>query len=556
MRQLPPGLVIRQWFLAGEHERAIQIAQVTGAFADAVFRLDGSHKDQGAALRLLWAHKLASAGAYAAAVDVVWPVRKGGNWRSPGSTAPSPSAEPREPGCWRAKRSASRGFPELRDQSLDLMRGDDEETRRLALAFGQELLAGELTEPARLLIGPTVRRLLRDGESDDSKHVVRQLLNVSEDSAFTADVRSSTLKNWAEPKQTPPLLSARTEPLEIVRLAADRGAVAIHDAAEAADGRLLVAIGEAGALLLSREGKVITRFGEPANAIVMSDHGDRALLLAQRGEVFRISRLDLISRRLRPWRDARFDQFAPDFDGLTWFVAREGALYAIDATASDWRHVWKVVEDEALVRQIRRSAVWLSAHFHSIREHGLRSEVWTYELPGLVLRRREGALADGENTARLDAGVGLGMSLAPLGIAADGAFAGWKRMTPPSTGEEGGSAGELIQAHGKMKIAGKPWVELPFVAGSSPGAPCLAEKWAAAADIGRRVVRIQLVDLPGQRPPQDHVSRVRAVIALEMAGSAGIRMQGERMVVFDQCGRLLVLCLKTGAVVREHRLAG
>src|SRR5262249_32096913 len=57
-RNLAPGLVIRQWFLAGEWERAIHIAQRTGAFADAVVRLEASSKKEARLLRLLWANKL------------------------------------------------------------------------------------------------------------------------------------------------------------------------------------------------------------------------------------------------------------------------------------------------------------------------------------------------------------------------------------------------------------------------------------------------------------------------------------------------------------------
>lgn len=67
--------MVRQWFLAGDRERAIEIARRWGAFADAVLRLERSGKSADAvALRLLWADRLASAGDYAAAVDAVWPV--------------------------------------------------------------------------------------------------------------------------------------------------------------------------------------------------------------------------------------------------------------------------------------------------------------------------------------------------------------------------------------------------------------------------------------------------------------------------------------------------
>jgi hypothetical protein len=75
-RGLAPGLVVRQWFVAGETARAVAFARRTGAFADAVQRLerDRSRSTQAAALRVLWAETLARAGAYGSAVDAAWPV--------------------------------------------------------------------------------------------------------------------------------------------------------------------------------------------------------------------------------------------------------------------------------------------------------------------------------------------------------------------------------------------------------------------------------------------------------------------------------------------------
>jgi hypothetical protein len=253
---------------------------------------------------------------------------------------------------------------------------------------------------------------------------------------------------------------------------------------------------------------------------------------------------------LRPWRDARFDQFAPDFDGLTWFVAREGALYAVDATAPDWRRLWKVAEDDASVLQIRRSASSLSVHFYSLMNLKLRSEVWTYELPGLVLRRRDGVLADGLSCVQRDK-TGIGPSFDPLGIGADGAVGGWKR----AEADQSGPAGETIRAHGKIKVPGKAWADLPITADYNRRSPYLSEKWVAAPDVRGDFARIQLLNMPGHHF-HGNAPAVRATIMLEMAKSALVRIQGERMLVFDQCGRLLVLCLKTGAVIREHRIAG
>src|SRR5205807_8711461 len=73
-RELAPKIIVRQWFVAGEKERAIQVARKTGAFHGAVLRLEKSRHPAAPELRKLWAQSLADAGNVAVAVDVLWPL--------------------------------------------------------------------------------------------------------------------------------------------------------------------------------------------------------------------------------------------------------------------------------------------------------------------------------------------------------------------------------------------------------------------------------------------------------------------------------------------------
>src|SRR5580692_1913620 len=73
-RELAPEIIVRQWFVAGEKERAIQVARRTGAVHGAVLRLEKSRHPAASELRKLWAHSLADAGNVAIAVDVLWPL--------------------------------------------------------------------------------------------------------------------------------------------------------------------------------------------------------------------------------------------------------------------------------------------------------------------------------------------------------------------------------------------------------------------------------------------------------------------------------------------------
>src|SRR5262249_42216916 len=73
-RELPPDLVARQWVIAGDYRRALEIARRSGVFAQAVAQLERTHPDAACMLRLHFADALATGGDFVAAVEAVWPV--------------------------------------------------------------------------------------------------------------------------------------------------------------------------------------------------------------------------------------------------------------------------------------------------------------------------------------------------------------------------------------------------------------------------------------------------------------------------------------------------
>ncbi len=107
-----------------------------------------------------------------------------------------------------------------------------------------------------------------------------------------------------------------------------------YDAAHLPDGRTLVALGEAGVVALARDGRVQAFFDPPAEQLVVSDQGYRALALARRGDAWQIARLDLIGGGGKPWCEARCECFARTFDGLTWVVADGPELRVVDASSA------------------------------------------------------------------------------------------------------------------------------------------------------------------------------------------------------------------------------
>jgi hypothetical protein len=400
-RDLPADLVVRQWLVAGDGERALWIARRRNAFYSAIARLEkGSASDQTNAqkLRLLWANELARSGDYVAAVSAAWPVVEArhliGEWMKRGLLTGGLGKARML--AWRCQ-IATTMEAELREMVLELLNDSLPEAPAMRLEFAQRL-AGDSTKSAlpvvRTLARATTRALVRDAASDSfnetRKKVCQQLIEVAGDGALRADVPSRLFVSSGQP------LKEREQPLEIVIEAEDSGALPLYDAAFLPDGRTIVALGEDGARLLSRDGRAIMHFDQPCHRLVLSDLGDRALALAPRGEAMRLARLDFASRRAVSWCETRLDVCAFDYDGSLWFVAAQGSLFAIDATASKFGALWHTPEvgQVACIERSPTSCSFLTRFLlpeplgflgQKTRE---KWERWQLEVPSLTLRQR------------------------------------------------------------------------------------------------------------------------------------------------------------------------
>ena len=82
--------------------------------------------------------------------------------------------------------------------------------------------------------------------------------------------------------------------------------------------------------------------------------------------------------------DALESAFAQDYDGALWFVAGPDGLLAADTTAKRLDGAWGVSRLPGHALAVARSATRCSLVLASDE-----SEIWTYELPSLTLRRRD-----------------------------------------------------------------------------------------------------------------------------------------------------------------------
>ncbi|MBN1205159.1 MAG: hypothetical protein JXB05_09570 [Myxococcaceae bacterium] len=383
-RGMAPGLVVRQWLLAKELRRAVEIARRSGAFSDAVLRLERTHPAEARTLRLLWAEALAEAGDYTRAVDVVWrledarPLARA--WLEHGAAVGGV-------GGARALARLAVAFPEAFDEVRAPVLGllEDEGQARAAerLAFAEVLAAEQRSEARTPLVGPAVRALLRDraaGHTRVDSGFLTRLLRDGEDGPLRADlppVPELRRRHWAEETGAALLKEALA--------ATEAGPYPIHDAVALSSQRVLLALGEAGARLVRADGTCVAHFDVPAFSLVPSVHEDRVLALAPRGELQRISRIEPGARRAAHWCDAKVDAFAPSYDGNLWFIAEADTVMAVDALAKDGlRALWRVSQVGGVVMALEADAerlrftTWCGD-----------PQLWTYALnAGPTLRSR------------------------------------------------------------------------------------------------------------------------------------------------------------------------
>ncbi|NMO20982.1 hypothetical protein HPC49_35840 [Pyxidicoccus fallax] len=516
-RNLPPGLVVRQWFLAKDVARATAIARRSGAFADAVLRLSNTHPQEAIELRRLWAESLAEAGDWAQAVRAIWPVTEARHlaraWVERGAECGGANGA-RMLALWAS--AFPDGLETAGARVRELLEDDSPERAPERYDFGLTL-SGEASSPNRsALLVPTARALLRDSAARRAgfpPDFITRLLHGAPDGTLRADL--------------PPLPNPPYKPWHFVATvrASDAGPLPIHDAVALPDGRLLLALGEAGARLVRADGRTVAHFDVPAFSLVSSVNGDRALALAPRGEVWRLSRLDLLARRATAWCDARLDSWASTYDGSTWFAAFEGTVMMVDALAADLRSLWRVPELPGRVLAFAVDATRLSFLTHG----GADVERWTYELAqGPTLRAR------GEVPKPPTPGKPFLMAAS---LTADGEAVTLVGVLPEQPPEAAPSLTHEVWLRWLSPTTGrKPWLPTDQREGREDF--ILTESWRA--DVVRRDEHWWL-----------HLSGVhggeRATLTFEGAAPR-VRLTTTSLLAFDSLGRLLVLDMEQGTL--------
>lgn len=374
-RGMNPGLVIRLWCLAKQPAKAVLVAKRTGAFADAIGRLESQSPDDALRLRIIWADRLAQAGDYARAVQVIWPAESVRHlaraWIERAVAYGGPVGArmlARKLSLWRGDADVEADVADAIAELVD-RRDTDAALEREALgeAWVEEFAPGSKTRP---ILGRLVRRLMLDGGFS----LVERLGNRGIDSVLRADIRRA---KRAPPEPETVTTQPRVFPPN------DAGLLSPVDAVVTPNGQLVLALGEAGLRVIDRSGRTLRRYREPATRLVLATSGRRLITLHTRGDLTTLTRVDLETGTRDAWVDTRLDCWAPSYDGQTWYVAAGDRVLAIDAQEDGFDALWSV---GGLPN--RCAAMTLSPTHMRFATLGESSWLWTYELSanGPVLR--------------------------------------------------------------------------------------------------------------------------------------------------------------------------
>lgn len=406
-RGLPPGLVVRQLWIAGKRERALNYARAFGAFADALVRLekDPKRRADAVALRLFWGDFLAKSGDFASAIEAVWPIEEGKpfarKWlQNAVETGATPQILARAlalaPENWEQWKSALQSL--WNDDETDISSARNRQNfARVLIETAKTASNSENDALFPVAARATLRALSRDGKNElaaPEKGVWDKLLNLAGDGALRADAKTPSVSND---------VSTRKEPMEL-RFDGARGLFPARDAVALENGEILVALGESGARLVGRDGKTRAHFDVAASKIIAPFVGNRFLLLAKRDDSWRVSQLDLSARKVKFWGDLQLVSFADQWDGARWFVGQNGRVKALDGLADGFKSLWdsgplENPGDAALKTQFPAigNAIQLQITLKSLAamvphaggNEGFAWESWNWELPNPILRRRD-----------------------------------------------------------------------------------------------------------------------------------------------------------------------
>lgn len=372
-RNLDPSYAVRLWWRAGQRDRALRVAVARGAFASALARLGNDDEPAALELRRAWIQERRNAGDHLGAVAAAWPVLdlRDEVMQDVAAALEIGGQAAGEALAYQLEHRPTEGAVELGRHLLAPSAADGLGAARSS--FLSALSTRVVSQPHwdRELSSMALSTLLRgDTVIADAFPDVVARLQKRADPVLVADL----------PRLKPPVWTL-DEPLDVDLTTT--GTVAIHDAAPLGHNSVLVALGEQGVRLLTRDGRIKATWDVPTHRLVLADHGNRVLLITDRNPRYSVHQLDLPSGR--PHSLPPLDVMPlPTYDGSRPVLASQRGIEWVEVSGNHWRLTWRELTDPGQsVFQVARTAESMAALFWNGDIN-----VWQWALPSMALRTR------------------------------------------------------------------------------------------------------------------------------------------------------------------------
>ena len=391
-------IILRLYCLAGKWEWAIAIARRDRCFVGAIMRLEQDGSPVAARLREEWALFEAENGNLMSAIQIIWPLKDKRDlalkWLE---QAENSGGELSAAALVKRAILLPDTVESYRDTITKII---DHENPKLFERLISEIVINLSSEEnsdgliflTRFITRPALLHYY-NGALNLDKDRFLHLLKASGQSAFEIDLPKqswveSNLDIFSEDNFCYFEEPAMGRPLDI------------HDIVRVSEGRFIIALGDGGVVLLDGLGRQQAFFDVPASKLVVSGPGTIVLLVMQRDELSRITRLNLADNSLTPLGSLPIQTMARDFDGVSWSVAlSDGFVYVLD-TARGLKSFWKSGKLDGAVYHIRyrlhlygdiatnaRGEQWL-IQVPDQWKGTMQLESWYYSLPNRILHSR------------------------------------------------------------------------------------------------------------------------------------------------------------------------
>lgn len=378
-QKLQPSRVIRQWILADDIGRAMQVAVVSGCYEEAITALEKDHLKEANSLRWHVAHLHYQAGNINSAVDIGWPISERRDqviqWLKESYQHGGAI------GARHLVRLALHDAENYTHYLGDINKIFQSNSKINSLAVYDEVIKNGELKANKRIASIASRSYLLDVARGEIKHDSKRwnrLCCIAGDLTLRADARNLSFNSIVN--KTP--LSERDNPVEL-QFEKSYGRSSL-DCARLHNGQILIAFGESGVELWSLKGRRLHSFSVPCHSLVVSDSGGQVLFVGQRSGYQVISKFDARSLKAQHWMDVELSCWAESYDGIRWIVGHNDSVFALSLSSTEQLALWRVGDLKGFVQSIVRTPHYFAFCLASEEQF----ELWTYQLPNLFLKER------------------------------------------------------------------------------------------------------------------------------------------------------------------------